>query len=121
MKTITSLEFQTHMDKYLTQAQQEEIIITLENGELLQLSPVDAEDLADATLENDPRFIDLIQERRQNYKQRGGIPFAQVQQELIDELIQDLNHPDPQVRYEAVRHLVTLGEAALPALQKAIK
>jgi hypothetical protein len=48
---------------------------------------------------------------RNIYQQAGGIPFDQVQQALIDELTQDLNHPDPAIRQEAADLLATLGKA----------
>jgi hypothetical protein len=121
MRTITADELCLHLDKYLTQAQREEIVIALGNGELVKLSNVEAEDLSDEELENDPRFAQIINSRRANYKRNGGVPFDVVKQRLIDELIQDLNHPDSQTRYEAVQHLVTLGESVIPALQEAGK
>ena len=112
MKTITANELHQCLDEYLTQAQMEEIVIRLENGELLRLSAIAPEDLADDVLESNPRFEQLIAERREHYRQTGGIPFTTVRQALIDELVQDLNHPNPQVRQEAAQYLAELGQSA---------
>jgi hypothetical protein len=119
MKPITTSELRLDLDKYLTQAQKEEVLIALDGGQLVKLSKVEREDLSDEDLENDPRFAQIINSRRANYKQNGGIPFEVVQRTLIEELIEDLNHPDPQVRFEAIQHLVALGEAVIPALREA--
>lgn len=110
MKTITASELYQHLDEYLLEAQVEEIVIRLDNGEMLRLSAIDPEDLVDELLEKDPRFEQLIAERREHYKQTGGIPFTSVRQALIEELTQDLNHTDPQVRREAAQYLAELGE-----------
>jgi hypothetical protein len=80
--------------------------------------PINPEDTDDETLEINPRFNQLIAHRRANYQKNGGVSIDTVRQNLIKELIQDLNHPDPQIRYEAVQHLVTLGEEVIPALQE---
>ncbi|GAB4422416.1 MAG: hypothetical protein Fur0044_20340 [Anaerolineae bacterium] len=112
MKTVTVNELHQRLDEYLVQAQVEEIVIRLNNGELLRLSAISPEDLADEALESDPRFEQLITERRERYKQSGGVPFTTVRQVLIDELIQNLNHTDPQVRQEAAKYLAELDQVA---------
>ncbi len=71
--------------------------ITLDNGSLIQLAAIEPEDLADELLENDPRFEQLIAARRERYHKVGGVSFATVRQTLIEELSQDLTHPDPEV------------------------
>lgn len=112
MKTVTVNELHQRLDEYLVQAQVEEIVIRLNDGELLRLSAISPEDLADEALESDPRFEQLISERREYYKQTGGVPFTTVRQGLIDELVQDLHHTDPQVRHEAAKYLAELGQPA---------
>lgn len=111
MKTITATELHQHLDKYLSQAQVEEIVIRLENGVLVRLSPIDPEDLVDEIVENDPRFEQIIAARRKNYAQTGGVSYITIRQTLIEELTQDLNHPDPKIREEAVQYLTLLGES----------
>jgi len=108
MKMITAAELQQHLDGYLTQAQQEEIIVTLTDGALVRLSGIDLEDLADEAIENDPRFAQLIEARREHYSQIGGAPLADVKQTLIDELTDDLSHADPHTRQEAAELLAAL-------------
>jgi len=108
MKMITAHELQKHLKTYLREAQSEEIVITLDDGTLVGLSRFDADDLADAEIERDPRFAQLIAERRSRYQQTGGVSLDQVRQGLIDELTADLNHPDPSVRQEATDLLATL-------------
>lgn len=112
MKTITADELQQHLDRYLTQAQEEEIVVALADGALVRLSGVDAEDLADEVFEDDPRFAQLIESRRERYKQTGGIPLNEVKQALIDELTGDLDHADPHTRDEAAELLAALGKSS---------
>jgi hypothetical protein len=111
MKMITASELQKHLKTYLREAQSQEIVVTLEDGTLVGLSGLEPEDLADAEFENDPRFAQLIAERRNRYQQAGGISFDQVQQALIVELTQDLDHPDPAIRQEATDLLAALGKS----------
>jgi hypothetical protein len=111
MKMITAHELQKHLNRYLQEAQSEEIVITLDDGTLVGLSSLDADDLADAEIERDPRFAQLIAERRSRYQQIGGVSLYHVRQGLIDELTEDLNHSDPSVRQEAADLLETLGKS----------
>jgi hypothetical protein len=108
MKIITAQELQTHLKAYLHEAQSEQIVVTLEDGTLVGLSGLDEDDLADAEIEGDPRFAQLIAERRSRYQQIGGVSLYHVRQGLIDELTQDLNDSDPSVRQEAADLLGTL-------------
>ena len=108
MKIITANELQKHLKTYLREAQTEEIVITLDDGTLVGLSRLDADDLADAEIERDPRFDQLIAERRGQYQQAGGIPLGQVRQSLIAELTEDLIDPDSTVRQEAAELLDAL-------------
>jgi hypothetical protein len=110
MKMITANELQKHLKKYLREAQSEEIVVTLDDGTLVGLSSLDVDDLADAEIERDPRFAQLIAERRSRYQQTGGVSLDQVRQGLIHELTEDLSHPDPTVRQEATDLLATLGK-----------
>ena len=112
MKIITANELQKHLKIYLREAQTEEIVITLDDGTIVGLSSLDADDLADAEIERDPRFAQLIAERRSRYQQIGGVSLYQVRQSLIDELTEDLDHADPSVRQEAADLLETLGKPA---------
>jgi hypothetical protein len=113
MKMITAAELQQHLDRYLTQAQQEEIVVTLTDGALVRLSGIELEDVADQAIEDDPRFAQLIEARREHYRQRGGVPLADVKQALIDELTDDLSHADPHTRLEAANLLAALGRSAV--------
>jgi hypothetical protein len=108
MKIITADEFQKHLKKYLREAQSEEIVITLDDGTLVELSSFDQDDLVDAEIERDPRFAQLITARRGHYQQAGGVPLSQVRQGLIAELTEDLNHADAAVRQEAAKLLAAL-------------
>ena len=110
MKMITANELQKHLKTYLREAQSEEIVVTLDDGTLVGLSGLDAEDLADAEIERDPRFAQLIAERRSRYQQTGGVSLYHVRQGLIDELTKDLTDPDSAVRQEATALLATLGK-----------
>jgi hypothetical protein len=112
MKMITAQELQQHLNRYLREAQSEEIVITLDDGTLVALSSLDADDLADAEIERDPRFAQLITERRSRYQQIGGVSLYHVRQDLIDELTQDLTNSDPSVRQEAADLLGTLRKLA---------
>ena len=108
MKVITAQELQKHLKAYLREAQSEEIVVTLDDGTLVGLSGLDADDLADAEIERDPRFAQLIAERRSRYQQTGGVSLYSVRQNLIDELTADLSNPDPSVQQEATDLLDTL-------------
>ena len=108
MKMITANELQKHLKTYLREAPSEEIVVTLDDGTLVELSGLDADDLADAEIERDPRFAQLITERRGQYQQAGGIPLGQVRQSLIAELTEDLTHADAAVRQEAAELLAAL-------------
>lgn len=118
METITVNDLRLHLDDYLDQAQKETLLITLEDGRVVHLLCLNPEEADDETLENNPDFSQLIAHRRVNYQKQGGIPIGTVRQNLIKELIQDLNDPDPQIRYEAVQHLVILGEVVIPVLRE---
>lgn len=118
MKTISADELRLDLDKYLIEAQNEEILITLDSGQRVWLTRVDIADILDEDLENDPRFSQIIEERRANYQKNGGLSLPEVEQELITELIEDLNHSDRQIRLEAIQHLVTLGKSIIPTLQE---
>ena len=83
MKTITTTELNRHLTDYLNLASSESILITLDDGRLLRLSSVDQEDLEDEMLENDPRFAALIETRRADYLRHGGIPLAQVKEQVL--------------------------------------
>ena len=63
---------------------------------------------ADVEIERDPRFAQLIAERRGQYQQAGGIPLGQVRQSLIAELTEDLTDPDSTVRQETAELLAAL-------------
>jgi hypothetical protein len=108
MKMITVTELQKHLKRYLREAQTEEIVITLDDGTLVELSSFDEADLLDAEIEQDPRFTQIIAERRGHYQQSGGVPLSQVRQSLVAELTEDLNHSDAVVRQEAAELLDTL-------------
>jgi hypothetical protein len=86
MKTITAAELNTHLGDYLKLARAEEIIIQLDDDKLLRLGSVDPDDLLDEALENDPRFMQLIEARRQSYRQHGGIPLEAVRESVLSEL-----------------------------------
>ena len=116
MMTITVSELQRGLQHYLSQAQTEPIVIRLDNGKQLRLDNLDSDDAADEALESDPRFDRLMAERRRQYQQVGGVPLSMVRQTLIDELIQDLNADDPQVRHEAAEQLVELLGARAAAI-----
>jgi len=108
MKIITANELQKHLKTYLREAQTEEIVITLDDGTLVGLSSFDPDDLVDAEIERDPRFAQLIAERRGHYQQAGGVPLGQVRNGLMAELTEDLNHSDSAVRQEAAELLAAL-------------
>ena len=116
MNAISVTELCQHLSQYLTRAQTEEVVVALDTGELVRLSGMTPEDLADEAIEGDERFHQLIAERRTSYQRTGGVPFAVVQQTLVNELISDLDQSDPHVREEAARHLIALGEPALRPL-----
>ena len=86
MKTITVAELNTHLGDYLKLARAEEIVIKLDDGKLLRLGSVDPEDLLDEALESDPRFMQIIEARRQSYQQHGGIPLEAVRESVLSEL-----------------------------------
>lgn len=109
MKMITASEFQKHLKTYLREAQSEEIVVALDDGTLVGLSGLDQDDLNDAEIERDPRFVQLIEERRDHYEQAGGVPLSQVRQGLIAELTEDLNHADAAVRHEVAELLAALN------------
>src|SRR4051812_24301906 len=98
MKTFTVNELQQHLKTYLREAQTEEIVVMLDDGTLVGLSSFNQADLGDAEIEHDPRFAQLIAERRGVYQQAGGIPLSQVRQSLIAELTADLQNADASVR-----------------------
>lgn len=86
MKTITAAELNTHLGDYLKLARAEEIVIKLDDGKLLRLAAMDPEDLLDEAFENDPRFMQLIESRRRNYRQHGGVPLEVVRESMLSEI-----------------------------------
>lgn len=82
MKAVTTFELQQHIEEYLTEAQSEQIAVVTENGTVLLLSVVTADDLADEALENDPRFIQIMEKRRAMYRIKGGRPLLAVREEI---------------------------------------
>jgi hypothetical protein len=62
MKIITSNQFVFELGRYLIQAQQEEIVILLENGQLVRLTGLRQEDLTDVALSNVQRLTGFIQQ-----------------------------------------------------------
>ncbi len=98
MRTITVTELNTHLGDYLQLARAEEIVIKLDDGQLLRLTSLDPEDLLDEALESDPRFMQLIESRRQNYRQHGGVPLEVVREKVLA----DLKAPGQQVHEEGL-------------------
>ena len=47
-----------------------------------KMMSIELEDLEDAAFESDPRFMALIEARRANYRRAGGVPLAQVREQL---------------------------------------
>src|SRR3972149_2978900 len=86
MKTITVAELNSRLSDYLKLARAEEIVIQLDDGQLLRLALLDPEDLLDEALESDPRFMQLIESRRQSYRQRGGVSLDVVRERVLSEL-----------------------------------
>ena len=86
MKTITVAELNSRLGDYLKLARAEEIVIKLDDGKLLRLTSLDPEDLLDEALESDPRFMQLIESRRQSYRQHGGVPLGVVRENVLSEL-----------------------------------
>lgn len=117
MKIITPDELEQHVQEYIALANEEVIVVKLANGALIRICETDEEaveeDLFDDMLENDPRFIELIESRRESYRKEGGIPFEVGTRQLVRELIDDLDAPDMTVRDEAVAGLIKLAEWAI--------
>jgi hypothetical protein len=86
MKTITSTELNHQLNTYLALARAEEIVIELDDGQLLKLGAISSEDAQDEAFESDPRFMQIIDARRQSYRQRGGIPLEMIKEEVFAEV-----------------------------------
>lgn len=108
MKTITASDFNLRVKDYLQLAQSEEIVIRLDSGNLLWLSHVKQEDLADEIMERDPRFYEVLAKREVHYQTQGGIQFDAVRDALIVELNEELHDANPRIREEAAQYLVAL-------------
>ncbi len=85
MKTITATELNHQLNAYLALARAEEIVIELDDGQLLRLGAISPEDLQDEAFESDPRFMPIIEARRQSYRQQGGIPLEILKNDLLAE------------------------------------
>ncbi len=64
MKRITAAEFKEHLDNYLVQAQSEEVVVALENGNLVKVGEAGPEAPSDEAIDGDTRFARLIAARR---------------------------------------------------------
>jgi hypothetical protein len=82
MKVVPMEEGKEKFDEYLELTRQEDIIVTKEGKVTAMLHALSDEDLGDYLFENDPRFMAIIEARRKQYRREGGIPLAQLAQEL---------------------------------------
>lgn len=84
MKTVTLIELQTDVSKYLELAEVEDIIILKEGkpiGVLRGFS--DEEDAFDYDLENHPLFKERVRKSRQQFREGKGISLEDVKAQLL--------------------------------------
>ena len=86
MKTVTLIDLQTDVSKYLELAEVEDIIILKEGkavGVLRGFS--DEDDAFDYDLENHPLFKERVRKSRQQFRQGKGISLEDVKAQLLKE------------------------------------
>ena len=86
MKTVTLIDLQTDVSKYLELAEVEDIIILKEGkpiGVLRGFS--DEDDAFDYDLENHPLFKEIVRKSRQQFRQGKGISLEDVKAQLLKE------------------------------------
>lgn len=79
MKTVTVEEFRSHVDQYLAETAQGEVVLTQDGKPWIILCPLPAEaDLDSFSFASSPAFWQLIQQRRQEQ----GIPWEIAKKQL---------------------------------------
>lgn len=58
------------------------VILTQHGKPLAAIKHLPGSDWESISLANDPRFVGLIEEARRSYRETGGVPLAEVRQEL---------------------------------------
>ena len=82
MKQVALADFRDHLSQYLVEAEEEQIVVTKHGkpaGVLTGFATDD--DWFDFQLENDPRFLNKIEQSRASIRDGHGIPWEQVKKE----------------------------------------
>ncbi len=82
MKIVKLEDIKDKFDQFLEQAQDDDILVTKGGKVKGMICALSDEDLEDYLIENDPRFMKIIETRRERYKREGGIPLDQLAREL---------------------------------------
>lgn len=79
MKTVTVEEFRAHVDRYLAEAEREDVVLTRDDKPCVLLQPIPSQPgMETDDLVHSPEFWRMIQERR---KERA-IPWAEAKKTL---------------------------------------
>ena len=78
MKTVTLEEFRAHVDRYLAEAEQEDVVLTRNDKPYVVLQPVSSKAGETDDLVRSPEFWRMIQERRNEM----AIPWAEAKKQL---------------------------------------
>ncbi len=82
MKQVAFAKLRDHLSRYLSEAGEEQIVITRHGKPAGVLTGFATEDdWFDFQIENDPRFLRKIEESRAGVHAGGGIPWKRVKQE----------------------------------------
>jgi len=82
MKVMTLDQAQKSLGRCLDQARKEDILITRNGKPAALIRGISQNDLEDYLLENDPRFMKIVEKRRREYRREGGIPLDVLAKEL---------------------------------------
>ena len=79
MKTVTVEEFRAHVDRYLAEAEREDVVLTRDDKPCLLLQPIPNQPGTETDdLVRSPEFWRMIQERRKE----KAIPWAEAKKTL---------------------------------------
>jgi hypothetical protein len=82
MKVVSIETVRGNLERFLKQAQGEDIVVTRNGKATAMIRGIDEEDLKDMQLESDPRFARLIEDRRNQYAREGGIRLETLARDL---------------------------------------
>ena len=82
MKVVNLDDIKEKLEEFIDRARTEDIIVTKKGRAAVLIHGLTGEELEEYLFENDPRFAEIIQARRERYRREGGIPLESLAREL---------------------------------------